>query len=198
LNAVGQHGVSLIELAIALAVLSLALGLGAPSLAAYLANQQIRSRAQNVLSALQQAREEAVRRNAIVRFSLVSTVTNACALRSAGPHIVLSRDNPAGQCGGAVSESTAPYIVKVIASDGAARRISVAAHDGDGNPRYGVAFDGLGRVVSSGNDWISEIDFDASAAADRRRLRVQVFAGGDIRLCDPAVSDATDPRKCQP
>jgi type IV fimbrial biogenesis protein FimT len=29
-----------------------------------------------------------------------------------------------------------------------------------------------------------------------RCLRIDISVGGEARMCDPAVADATDPRKC--
>ncbi|AEG92315.1 GspH/FimT family pseudopilin [Ramlibacter tataouinensis] len=36
----------------------------------------------------------------------------------------------------------------------------------------------------------------SGAAADSRTRRVNVFGGGLIRMCDPAVTTAADPRRC--
>ncbi|MDB5770859.1 MAG: Tfp pilus assembly protein FimT [Burkholderia sp.] len=78
---------------------------------------------------------------------------------------------------------------------GSANRASLAAQDGAGNPRTTVAFDGLGRVITA-DDWISRIDIDMPSRAERRPLRVQIAPGGDVRLCDPAITTTTDLRKC--
>lgn len=196
LTRISQQGVTLIELAIAMTVLSVVLALGVPSLSTYLANQQIRTSSEKVLSALRQARHEAVKRNTTVQFSLVNSLNAECALASPGPHIVVSRTSPVGKCNFAASDSLEPFIIQVMSGEEGSGRISVSAQDGDGNARTTVAFNGLGRVVTAGNDWIRQIDLDLSSNPARRPLRVQILAWGDFRMCDPAITAATDPRKC--
>jgi len=58
-----------------------------------------------------------------------------------------------------------------------------------------VTFNGFGRVANA--DAIGRIDV-AGPDSDReyRRLRVAISPAGLVRMCDPAVSNTTDPRKC--
>ena len=79
--------------------------------------------------------------------------------------------------------------------------ISVAATGGSG-----VAFNGLGRIVSGGTlpTPFTQIDFTSAqgvcehAAADGtvRCLRILLSTGGQAKLCDPKVAATTDPRYC--
>ena len=58
-----------------------------------------------------------------------------------------------------------------------------------------VAFDGFGRVTAG--TAIARIDLDhASAGNNFRPLRIVIANGGSVRLCEPRVSDANDPRRC--
>lgn len=82
-----NRGFSLIELVVVIAILAVLLGLGMPSLTAYLENAKVRAAAENLLAGLQQARAEAIRLNTPVEFLL----TNDPPLPDAG---VLASDFP--------------------------------------------------------------------------------------------------------
>jgi prepilin-type N-terminal cleavage/methylation domain-containing protein len=62
-----RAGFTIIELMITLAVLGVLLALGMPSISSWLQNTQIRTAAEGMVSGLQLARAEALRRNANVR-----------------------------------------------------------------------------------------------------------------------------------
>src|SRR5215831_18283134 len=66
----GQRGMSLIELAIGLVIVSLLLGLGIPSFKAWVINSQIRDSAEAILNGIQVARANAIQRNLLVVFTL--------------------------------------------------------------------------------------------------------------------------------
>jgi len=62
-------------------------------------------------------------------------------------------------------------------------------------------FNGMGRVVGAGIGTINLGNVVGTcehldANGTMRCLRVIVSNGGQIRLCDPKVVDATDPRRC--
>lgn len=61
------RGFSLVELLVVVAVLGLVLMLGLPNVSAWLQNTQIRNSAEAMISGLQLARAEALRRNRVVR-----------------------------------------------------------------------------------------------------------------------------------
>jgi type IV fimbrial biogenesis protein FimT len=175
-------------------ILAVVLGAAVPNFSTLLANLRIQAAADQTVHALRQARQEALRANATARLSLVDNVGAHCALTSTGPYLIVSRESPAAQCNAGAADST-PHIIGVVAPGGSANRASLAAQDGAGNPRTTVAFDGLGRVITA-DDWISRIDIDMPSRAERRPLRVQISPGGDVRLCDPAITSTTDLRKC--
>lgn len=71
----------------------------------------------------------------------------------------------------------------------------------EGSPNVAVAatvnpitFNGLGRVTSPGAGDI-QINL-TNAVGGNRPLRVVVTRGGEIRMCDPALSRATNPQGC--
>lgn len=193
-----HSGISLIEVAITLVVLALLIALGAPSFQTWLLNTQIRSSAEAMTAGLQLARGEAVRRNQAVQFTLVSTnnpavLDDTCVLSAAGTSWVVSLDNPTSKCAAAPSSSVAPRIVAKKAGEGSAAA-TVAGTDASGNASSSVTFNGFGLTNGAANA-LTRINVTATASGTRS-LRLQISSGGAVRLCDPVVTDTTDPRKC--
>lgn len=187
-------GFSLIELMIALAVLGMLLFVGLPNLTTWLQNTHIRTAAEAVQSGLQLTRAEALRRNALVRFQLVTNLTAGCALSSSGTSWVVSLANPAGACNVNPSDTTAPQIIQKRAGSDGSRNAAVAATGGSS-----IVFNGLGRAPGA---TLTQIDISnpnagvCQTAGPMRCLRLVVNTGGIVRMCDPAVADNTDPRFC--
>ena len=189
------QGVSLIEMLIGLAVLGLLFMVGLPSIAGWLQNTQIRASAEAIQAGLQLARGEALKRNNPVRFQLVSTLTSACTLSSTGTNWVVSVSDPAGLCDLDPSETVAPQILQKRAGTEGSANAEVAA-----NGTF-VVFTGLGRVGTGSN--LTQIDVTnprggtcVAGGGEMRCLRLQLTTGGEVRMCDPAVTAADDPRLC--
>ena len=195
-----QTGVSLIELLIGLAIMGLLIMIGLPNMATWLSNSQIRTAGETMLAGLTLARTEAVRRNQIVRFQMVNSLTSGCVVSTSGTDWVVSLDDATGACDAAPSEVAAPRIVqKRSGSEGTTRAALAATIAGT------VHFNGLGRVTSPGgaaNMTQVAISNPAGGTCEHvdggnmRCLRINISVGGDARMCDPAVTDATDPRIC--
>lgn len=194
-------GFTLIELLVTIAVLSLLLMVGLPSMSTWLQNQQIRTSAEGLQAGLQFARAEALRRNAPVRFQLVDTLTSACALSAAGTNWIVSINDPTGLCDVGPSDIAAPLTIQQRAgAEGSPNAVVTAV----GGPM--VAFNGLGRVAGFGAVGVviplSQIDITnpnggaCQPAGPMRCLRITVSSGGSPRMCEPAVTDNTDPRFC--
>jgi type IV fimbrial biogenesis protein FimT len=187
-------GFSLIELMIGLVVLGIVLMVGLPSLAVWMQNVQIRSAAETVTAGLNFARAEALRRNANVRFQLVDSLTAACALSSQGTSWIVSTTNPAGACDAQPAEA-GPILQKKDGAEGSPN-VTLTSFGGTNT----LVFNGLGRVLQVTP--ITRIDFanpnggTCLAGGPMRCLRVTISTGGQIRMCDPAVADNTDPRAC--
>lgn len=195
-----SRGVTLVELAVVLALVALLLMAVVPSASAWIRNTQIRNVATAIQNGLQRARAEAMRRNTPVRFSLVqvtdpAVLDNSCALSSSGVSWVVSIDDPTSKCATAVSDATAPRILDKQAGGSGAGRVAVAAVDADGDEAVDVVFNGFGRTVDGTG--ISRVSIDNEVAGDDyRALRIVIGTGGTIRMCEPKVTDSTDPRKC--
>lgn len=207
LNPAGPaRGFTLIEMVVVVAILGILVGLGASNYSAWIANSRIRTATETLASGLNTARNEAIKRNRLVRFHLVSDLGGGCALSPSGTSWVVSLNDPtvtAGeQCDIEISDTTAPFIVAKKSAAEQASRITIAALNRGGAPADTIVFNGLGRVMVTGNNPIARIDIDSSAivAAETRELRIQLTPGGLIRMCDPNVAAANPPdtRECIP
>lgn len=165
-------GISLVEMAITLVVLSIILAMATPGFRDWIQNTRIRTAAEGAQSGLQLARAEAVWRNAKVEFVLNNDLKSGWTVRTAAP-ISDIQSRPAGEGSAGVTLTTDPA--------GALT----------------VTFDGLGRALPANGDGSARLEqIDIAGQSAGRNLRVLVGLGGQIRLCDPAVVDSTDPRRC--
>lgn len=194
-------GFTLIEMMVGLVVLGLLLVLAAPSFFTWVQNTQIRTAAEAVLNGLQVARADAVRRNTISRFQLVSSLDSSCALSTSGPNWIVSLDSAAGACDSTnYADAAVPAAPRVVqtrpASDGSRNAVIAASQST-------VNFNGLGRVTPVP---ASDITIDVTnpvggtCAADggpMACLRIIVSPTGQIRMCNPNPGlPAGDPRRC--
>lgn len=195
---------SLIELLIGLAIMALLIMIGLPNMSTWLNNSKIRTAGETMLAGLTLARTEAVRRNQIVRFQMVDNLTSGCAISISGADWVVSMDDPTGACDAAASDPAPtdppPRIIqKRSGSEGTTSVVLAATTAGT------VHFNGLGRVTSPGgaaNMTQLAISNPSGGTCEHvdggnmRCLRIDISVGGEARMCDPAVTDATDPRIC--
>ena len=191
----GQRGVTIVELMIGLVLMAMLLVLAAPSFVAYFQNSHIRNSAESIQNGLLTARAEAVRRNKLISFQFVDTMTSACALSTAGTNWVISQNSPAGACDQAPSESTAPLIIQKRSSAEGSQQAAVTAAQAT------ITFNGLGRATNLGAS-PSSINVTnpsggtcVAASGAMRCLRVDVTTAGQVRVCDPALA-STDVRSC--
>ncbi len=170
-----QHGVTLAEMLIGIAIVGILMAVGLPSYRGWIQNTQIRTAAESVLNGMQLARHEAVRRNLNVQLVLGAQSTWTISVPSTAEQIQ-TRDFRAGSKN-----------VTVTPTPGAATTIT---------------FSPLGRVAANADATaaITQLNFGVPAAilsaAESRDLRIRVGAGGDVRMCDPKVTDASDTRYC--
>lgn len=192
-----QTGVTLIELMVSVAILMLAFVWGLPSFSLWLQSVQVRTAAESIQNGMHLARTEAVKRNAVVRFSLTNSSglvawTVGCATATAGcPAEIQKRLAAEGTPNARVGASVA-----AVASPAPANAYGTALTAGAALPA-GVSFDGMGRVPAAnvGAD-ITRVDVVNAANASARRLVVTINAFGLIRMCDPAVSLSANPVGC--
>jgi type IV fimbrial biogenesis protein FimT len=198
-----QRGVTLIELAVVLAVVAILFATAAPSFSAWVHNAQIRTAAESMQNGLQLARAEAIRRNRSVMFWLTSTATPLAAdwlVGCANPAGTGSQPEQPGDCPGTATNATPTpgnYIQRQTAADQQTAfpqlQVTPAA-------ATNVTFNSLGMVTTNADNTapITQINVtDPSIpSASARPLTVMIGAGGQIRMCDPNLSLASDARGC--
>ncbi|HXZ54145.1 MAG TPA: GspH/FimT family pseudopilin [Burkholderiales bacterium] len=205
-----QDGFTIVEVMISLTVLGVLIALGAPGFVEWLQNQQIRAAAEAALNGLQAARTEAVRSNLPVRFQFVTDLTSGCSRVNDQQNIswVVSYSDPTGKCDQAANpaDPSNPQIVQSRAggegsSNAWATAVWVATPPAAGLAAADtVTFSPLGNVIANADTTPSIVKIDVTnpniPPTSRRNLRIIVNAGGNLRMCDPAVVSATDPRGC--
>ena len=183
-----RRGFTLIEILITLSIVGIVLALGAPAFGAWIQNTQIRSAAESMLTGIKLARTEAAKSNCASHFQLTDT---GGTLSTAGPYWLVVSD--AFDDGAkVVCDPDQPTIVRSrVSVDGTANAVYAASQDN-------TDFDSLGRIAGGLVVDVTNPTGGACVASSgpMRCLRIIVTAGGQARMCDPAVTDASDSRKC--
>lgn len=171
-----QGGATLIELMIGLVIVGFVTVAAAPSFAAWIANSKIRTATEALQNGLQVARNEAIRRNASVAFTLGT-----------------------GSGWGITVVSTGETLQSRVEEDGS-KNVTVDVLPAGART---VTFTAFGRVASVNADGtvpFTQLDIDVPtsvlSAADSRNMRIVTGGGGQVRMCDPNVVLSTDSRKC--
>ena len=167
------RGMTLIEILIALSILVLLLGMGAPSFMVWMQSQQVRNAADAVLNGMQLARAEAIRRNRPVEFAL------------------------SNQSGWVVTQVNPKLDIQTRSEAEGSPKVDVDATPAGA---YAVTFDALGGPTDNpdGSLRIQSLTFTSQVSNSAiRSLQIMVSVSGTIRMCDPdpALKD-DDPRRC--
>jgi type IV fimbrial biogenesis protein FimT len=199
------RGMTMIELAVTMTILALLLVGAGPSVSTWMRNTQVRNTTSSMVAGLNRARNEAMRRNVPMRFSLVSLTDSAvmgssCALSDTGVSWVVSVRNPASNCQYApatvAADANDPMIVETNAGGVGGKNVVVAAKIADGSAAANtVTFNSFGRVADAAPIGFINVN-NSTAGNDYRRLRIELGMGGTVRMCDLGVTAATDPRFC--
>jgi type IV fimbrial biogenesis protein FimT len=200
-----MKGFTLIELMIALAIFAFLAMLAVPMYGEMLANTEVRTAAESVLSGVRLAQTEAVRRSVPVRFELVNPT---------GWRVVFHADETLKvSCAEGEDGCTADTHIKAeCAADSeciireseyvaGAKRAEVSSIDGG----TAVTFSSLGMPQPKNNDTSDALErvlITTSAISEPRKMHVVIGGlsgpgSGGTKLCDIAVP-TTDPMGCPP
>lgn len=192
-----QQGVSLVELVVGIAILAGLLTLAVPAFGRWIQDTQVRTAAESILNGLQTARAEAVRRNTIVRFMLTDkdgkvSWSVGCPTPTADcPATIQTREAAESGTLAKVTVSADPLPVPAPAG-----YFTGLISDAGELPAE-VNFDGLGRVFTpAAGSVFTRADVTSTGSSEARRYVVVIGTGGQIRMCDPKMPYATDPRGC--
>ncbi len=160
------RGFTLVELLITVAVLAIGLSLAAPTFTQQIANYRVRSASESIVNGLNYARAEAVRRNSPVRYTL----------DAGGPGWTVAQVSTAAT----LQSRASGELPGITATSSTASLI--------------LTFTPTGFVDTSGVR-LSQVTV-ASAVPNTETRQIDIFGGGLIRVCDPTVTAADDPRRC--
>jgi type IV fimbrial biogenesis protein FimT len=168
-----QVGFSLIELMVVLIVVGILASVAIPSFRIFMVNTQIRTTAESIRNGLQIARSEAVKRNAVVRFTLSNDTSWLVGCPT-------------------VTANCPANIEAKPAKEGSSNTITLAL-TGAGN----ISFTSLGNITSTAGQ-LTQVNIDDSSisATESKDLRITIATGGNTRMCDPNISSTTDSRHC--
>jgi len=171
-----QAGLSIIELMIGIAIVTILLATGMQSYSSWVQNQRVRVAAEAILNGIQLARVEAVRRNLPVQFKLTGSragwQVQTVIPGSVTQERVQSRS---------AAEDSADVSVSGVSPLGATS----------------IMFNGFGRVMA-----VNLLDLSAPIteinvlnATSQGLLRIVVSSAGNVRMCDPHAPTG-DPKAC--
>lgn len=172
-------GFTIIELAITMAILAITLVLSAPSFIEWIQNSQIRTAGESLSAGLQAARNEAIRRNTPIEFTLTG-------------------NGGAGETGWQIVVRNTGAVLQAQTAGEGSRNATLVTTPADART---LTFTGLGRVSGTNADAtpvVTQINIDNPTmnATTSRDLQIGITSGGAIRMCDPNMMITGDPRKC--
>jgi type IV fimbrial biogenesis protein FimT len=195
-----QRGFSIIELAVTLVVLGILITSAIPNITSWMRNTRLRNEAESLLAGLQQARNEAVRQNRPVTFSLVNLPTansmnNQCAVSATGTSWVVSLSSPDGKCG-VTDRTAAPQIVAArVGADGSGSVTVSGLQSDKSTASSSVQFDGFGRASGTAGIRLIQITFATVDPVNDRPMNIEISSSGLTRMCDTKAPSG-DPRAC--
>lgn len=201
------RGFSLLELMVAMAIAAILMMLAQPSFRQMVDNTKSKGAAESLLSGMRLARSEAIKRNAPMRFQLVSTFDNTCHHLATSSLWVISQTDQLsyglveGKCDQAAALPSDPC-------DASCNGNPYIAYKSDGTSTVESSFTVLadGAVVTFGPLGQITTNFDGAATLSQvtvtpantaaKTWRVMVAApSGSLKLCDTAVA-AGQPYSC--
>lgn len=179
-----NQGFTIVELMITLVIVGILATIALPSFSDFIRRGQVRSVTESVSSAMQLTRNEAVKRNEQVTMSFVLEARAACN----GDGNILRSWNVLNEAGDVVQQAS------LVGDSGGEVCVVITPNSPDLVRQ--LVFNGLGRVVASNNS-VTRIVFNFPGIDQTRQIDV-ASPGGQVRVCDPAITTLSDPRRCMP
>ena len=169
------RGFSLVELLVAVAIFALLVMTSVPMYGQFVANTQIRTATESMLSGVRLAQTEAVKRNGTVEFVL---------------------DPAVGWTVNDISDPNNPVPVMNSLFIAGAKQTTITP----ANALTRVTFNGLGRIFpknpTDNTNPLAQVDVTTSTSVNApRNLRLVIGTAYGIKACDPALAN-TDPAGC--
>lgn len=187
----------MIEVIVVVSIIGVLAVAVAPEISIQLRNARVRNVAESMQNGLQRARAEAIARNQNVRFSLVTNLTDSCALSPTAASWVVSLDDPAGLCDVEPTVDTEPRIVALQDARDGGGGTTVSATQGSPftTTASSIIFNPFGRAINTTQ--LARIVVDSTIAPTQHRsYRIDVSPVGSVRMCDRRVTATDDPRYC--
>ncbi|MFZ4760850.1 MAG: GspH/FimT family pseudopilin [Burkholderiaceae bacterium] len=181
-------GFTVVELMIALAVVSILAGLAVPMFSDAVAARRVQSVAQSLAATLQTAQTEAIRRNRAIEVAFTTATPTAA---NAATATAVSASSARGWIARVVNASATTDFVAGQALTGDFSAITLT------QSIKSIAYTPMARVLdmSAGSSAPvtlgSPVTIRVSTAGSARKMCVTVMNGGSVRICDPSVSYAT-------
>lgn len=168
------RGFSLVELSIVVTLFAILAAFAIPSYQQMMDNARIRTANDSILSGIQIARGEAIKRNTSVQMQFrTGSAWTVCV-------------EPVGH-GDCPTTDDATTVQSRLASEGSSSSVTVTGSKGP------FVFNNFGLMTSPTT---ATATINVSGATGSRALRIVVQKGGATRSCDPALTDVNDLRKC--
>jgi type IV fimbrial biogenesis protein FimT len=205
-----QRGISLVEILIALAIIGIGLAWAFPNYSVWLQNMQIRNMAESIVAGLQIARSEAISRSASAEFILtnqdpsngIAQIPLGTLGDETGTNWMVRAFNPPG------SPTPYTYVSGRTGAEGSSKATVLAGDVSFSGGLAAVTFDSFGRMARNGNGVLINVDGTApfekiciksavlSVSNGARVLEINIGSSGQVKMCDPSVTNASDPRRC--
>lgn len=181
-----QKGITLIELMVTIAVLAILVTLAAPSFSAFRERQALRGVADNIVATIALAKEEAVKRDSLVRLDFKPFGTNGVCLGA-----VTTADPEKGCDCTSANAATACEIALFPETEGALKQVQLSA----GSIKFG-ADDGSGFAVDPKTATMANLGGAGGLELVTRlgyKVAVQVNALARPTVCTPSGAEKSLP-----
>ncbi|WP_338414200.1 prepilin-type N-terminal cleavage/methylation domain-containing protein [uncultured Sphaerotilus sp.] len=182
-----RQGFTLIELLVTLTLVGVLLSIATPMMATWTANVRVRAVAEQLGNDLRLTQSEALRRNrqTVLALTNATPALNATAAANGNRWFAQALPMLAG-------ETLTDRHFVLASSSARQNKVSISGpavtcFNAIGRPVSSTAT-GLGQNCTAPTSATTPAQYVVSATSSNRPLRVSVFMGGQVRLCDPARS----------